>query len=117
MPELSDELARLWERGDSAIDISKHLTTISGEYISKNAVVGRAHRTKLTARESILPKNYVRPMPGIDIPPAKRCRWIEGDPLKPSHKVCGKMIKSGSPYCPEHHEICYVPAPPVPEVA
>ncbi|TQV78416.1 GcrA family cell cycle regulator [Denitrobaculum tricleocarpae] len=45
-PERIDELTRLWESGQSASAIGKLLG------VSKNAVVGKAHRMKLQARPS-----------------------------------------------------------------
>ena len=44
--ERIEELARLWGQGHSASAIGKQLG------VSKNAVVGKAHRLKLTARPS-----------------------------------------------------------------
>jgi len=44
--ERIDELSRLWQAGHSASDIGKRLG------VSKNAVVGKAHRLKLPSRPS-----------------------------------------------------------------
>lgn len=49
-PERIDELTRLWDEGQSASAIGKQLG------ISKNAVVGKAHRLKLAARPSPIRK-------------------------------------------------------------
>lgn len=34
---------------------------------------------------------------------AHDCRWIDGDPLA-EHSFCGKPVKEGSSWCPEHHK-------------
>lgn len=39
--------------------------------------------------------------------PARYCRWIEGEPTRWA-EWCGKKVKRGSSYCPEHHARCYV---------
>jgi len=49
--ERIDELTRLWAQGHSASAIGKQLG------VSKNAVVGKAHRLKLTARPSPIRAN------------------------------------------------------------
>ncbi|WP_035724843.1 GcrA family cell cycle regulator [Fodinicurvata fenggangensis] len=49
-PDRIDELTRLWNEGQSASAIGKQLG------ISKNAVVGKAHRLKLAARPSPIRK-------------------------------------------------------------
>jgi GcrA cell cycle regulator len=49
------ELTRLWNEGLSTAEIGKHLG------ISKNAVVGKAHRLRLAARPSPIRRMAVRP--------------------------------------------------------
>lgn len=33
------------------------------------------------------------------------CQFLEGEPH--DRNFCGQPTKPGSPYCPEHHRICY----------
>lgn len=39
-----------------------------------------------------------------------QCRWPFGD--GPAFTFCGCDVQEGSPYCPAHHFIAYVPARP-----
>ncbi|WP_022729325.1 GcrA family cell cycle regulator [Fodinicurvata sediminis] len=61
-PERIEELTRLWDEGQSASAIGKQLG------ISKNAVVGKAHRLKLAARPSPIRKQEA----GSAVPQRKR---------------------------------------------
>ncbi|MFC6216911.1 GcrA family cell cycle regulator, partial [Fodinicurvata halophila] len=60
--ERIDELSRLWSEGQSASAIGKQLG------ISKNAVVGKAHRLKLPSRPSPIRKQEA----GTSTPARKR---------------------------------------------
>lgn len=37
------------------------------------------------------------------------CRYLIGD--APAARYCNTEVVPGKPYCPEHHAVCYVPAP------
>ena len=69
-PERIEELTQLWNAGHSASVIGKHLG------VSKNAVVGKAHRLKLPARPSPIrrqsktPAPVRKPAPALTRPPA-----------------------------------------------
>lgn len=38
---------------------------------------------------------------------AHDCKWISGDPLLADHSFCGKPVKPGTSWCPEHHKRVY----------
>ena len=58
-PDRIDELTRLWNEGLSTAEIGKMLG------ISKNAVVGKAHRLHLSSRPSPIRRMSMRPSPAI----------------------------------------------------
>ncbi len=35
------------------------------------------------------------------------CQFIAGEPSFNDACKCGRKVKPGSPYCPEHHAHCY----------
>ena len=106
--ERVQELRRLWSDGLTTGEIGKALG------VSKNAVVGKAHRLGLKGRPSPIkrvkqkqPKQDSRISSVIDLS-AHTCRWPEGDPKEPGFHFCGKPAIPGKPYCPEHAAIAYV---------
>jgi hypothetical protein len=117
------ELARLWQRGDSASEIGRQISK------TKNAVIGMARRQGLPPRESpIRPRKPAAPTP---MPPKLhdgKATFVAARPLKlakptkstrsclfpmwpdgadPTHEYCGKRVQPGSSYCKQHHAICY----------
>jgi GcrA cell cycle regulator len=119
--ELVAELIRLWQAGHSASRIGSLLG------VSKNAVIGKAHRLKLPPRPSPIkqgaPKKLKRvPAPKVvarKIHPAPRryyssavqgssCLWPIGDPREPGFHFCGGQAVPGKPYCAEHVSRAYV---------
>lgn len=136
-PEQISQLIRLWGEGLSTADIGKRLG------ISKNAVVGKAHRLHLAARPSPIkrtgprvprlsrPVVHVRPAvqtqaPMPTPPPAPRvvelsnqaCRWPIGHPGDPGFHFCTDRAIQGKPYCIEHSALAYVkPKPKAGEAA
>ncbi|MGQ0662389.1 MAG: GcrA family cell cycle regulator [Pseudomonadota bacterium] len=116
------ELTRLWKEGLTTSEIGKRLG------ISKNAVVGKAHRLHLSARPSPIkhsgrPKLFRAALPTVAIqaqialrsPPkrpvelsAHSCRWPIGDPGEPGFFFCGELALAGKPYCAEHAAMAYV---------
>ena len=128
--ERVSELTRLWETGSSATVIGKTLG------VTKNAVIGKAHRMRLRARPSPIRHDHpgpVRrrvPMPvrpaaprSMILPaspsPAPRlvvrrdgkgpnCLWPHGDPQDSDFHFCGAPAVEGKPYCPEHCGRAYI---------
>ncbi|MCD8566726.1 MAG: GcrA family cell cycle regulator [Alphaproteobacteria bacterium] len=125
-------LKKLWGEGKTAAEIASALGGIT-----RNAVIGKAHRLKLSNRLSpIQPatKKTVKQAANTSTPPAEKrpakvqapvqipagkrlplselnsrqCRWPEGDPRdKESFGFCGHSIVPGLPYCAEHAKVAY----------
>jgi len=117
-------LKKLWGEGKTAAEIAKVL----GDGVTRNAVIGKAHRLKLSTRLSPIQQN-TRPMRNPDAPRAKKlapprldfkgncvqmvdlaprmCRWPNGDPQDEDFSFCGCEIVEGLPYCPEHARAAY----------
>lgn len=165
-------LKKMWKEGKSAADIAKTL----GKGVTRNAVIGKAHRMGLSGRPSpikkpaaastapkkekeavrkkiiakvVIPpapkkksvtttiaplkpaaetrapisargaKEPVLPRPLVqEAPPAdggvalidlseRMCKWPYGDPQDDDFTFCGRGIRPGTPYCPEHAAQAY----------
>lgn len=120
-------LKRLWGEGKTAAEIAKVLGNIT-----RNAVIGKAHRLKLSNRLSPIQQNTKKPArpAAAEAPVAKKaerpvaapvkvlgvsmaelkekmCRWPIGDPKDPSFHFCGCQTVAGLPYCPDHARMAY----------
>ena len=120
--ERVDDLMRLWDEGHSASYIGKMLG------VTKNAVVGKAHRLKLPARPSPIrrmatprrpkpaaaPRRMAQPRPAPVIRPTltvtgnASCLWPIGDPGDADFHFCGDNAVVSKPYCPEHCARAYL---------
>ena len=122
-------LKQLWGEGKTAAEIAKVL----GDGVTRNAVIGKAHRLKLSSRASPIQQNKKsvktttadRPRPLRKEPVVKNinfkgkevslaelgprdCRWPNGDPSdKENFSFCGHKCAEGLPYCEEHAKIAY----------
>lgn len=118
-------LKRLWGEGKTAAEIAKEL----GEGVTRNAVIGKAHRLKLSSRLSPIQQNTKKvksdAAPPLPRKPTKKipvfkgkevkmedlrdkmCRWPHGDPQSPEFSFCGCDVVEGLPYCAEHAKIAY----------
>lgn len=145
-------LKKMWKEGKSAAEIAKTLA----KGVTRNAVIGKAHRMGLSGRPSPIKK----PVPpkkeaavkkaalpvskdvkkGAPAPAAKNpalareaeelkklekntaplgggvalvdltermCKWPYGDPKEADFSFCGRGIRQGTPYCPEHAAMAY----------
>lgn len=99
-PEFLAEVTRLWNLGTKTAEMGRLLG------VTKNTVVGIAHRLGLTRRPSPL-KNP--PAPKYDGPPRPACEWILGDDHR--GRKCGKP-RARLSYCAAHAEIAFVPPRP-----
>ena len=123
-----DLLKKLWGEGKTAAEIAKEL----GDGVTRNAVIGKAHRLKLSSRMSPIQQNVKkiksRAKETTNIPPRRpskkvpiilgkelamedlregMCRWPNGDPQGDDFSFCGCKITEGTPYCEEHAMIAY----------
>jgi len=118
-------LKNLWTEGKTAAEIAKALGGVT-----RNAVIGKAHRLKLSNRVSPIqqnkkpaqPKKKAEPVvsakkilaedaqrdtvPLVDIG-ARDCRWPIGDPQDENFGFCGCPALPGLPYCMEHAQVAY----------
>lgn len=125
-------LKKLWGEGKTAAEIAKELGGVT-----RNAVIGKAHRLKLsnrlspiqqTVKKASKPKASEEKAPAVkkripkpanmDVPftgkgvkladlKEKMCRWPIGDPQHEDFKFCGCANAMGLPYCEEHAKIAY----------
>lgn len=124
-------LRKMWGEGRTAAEIAKELGDVT-----RNAVIGKAHRLKLSNRVSPIQQNNKKPAAkSADARPAVRnvvkapppviqvkaikfidlkermCRWPLGDPKDPDFLFCGCDAAPGLPYCGDHARLAYqVPA-------
>ena len=129
--ERIEELKKLWEAGYTASNIA---TELGG--ITRNAVIGKAHRLGLSGRMkskskvssvSIVRKRKMptnrnskiielntsvsEPMNPKTFAEIKDglCRWPLGEPEDLDFKFCGRSSSDGMVYCSEHHAVAYQP--------
>ena len=147
-------LKKMWKDGKSAADIAKTLA----KGVTRNAVIGKAHRMGLSGRPSPIKKTPEVPkkaavakkevkevkevkkpvvpvVSGVkhnplvrevteprkfvkeEIPPGggvalidlseRMCKWPIGDPREDDFTFCGRNIRQGTPYCPDHATMAY----------
>ncbi len=118
-------LKQLWGEGKTAAEIAKAL----GDGVTRNAVIGKAHRLKLSSRVSPIQQNTKKPK-APEAPKPKKpqqvrktdfkgrgikmseleagmCRWPNGDPKDEDFNFCGCKAVAGLPYCEEHARVAY----------
>ncbi|MBW7912099.1 MAG: GcrA cell cycle regulator [Alphaproteobacteria bacterium] len=157
-------LKKMWKDGKSAAEIAKTL----GKGVTRNAVIGKAHRMGLSGRPSPIKKPAApkkepaakkerataapaapaapagRGKKAAPTPPAatakasaqlnkeveelksiqkeivplgggvalidlteRMCKWPIGDPRDADFTFCGRGIRPGTPYCPDHAAMAY----------
>lgn len=126
-----EQLKKLWEAGYTASNIAIELGGIT-----RNAVIGKAHRLGLSGRMkskskissvSIVRKRKIpsnrnskiieltttasEPMNPVSFADIKDglCRWPIGEPEDIDFKFCGRKCDEGMTYCAEHHTLAYQP--------
>ena len=118
-PERIAEITRLWDEGLTTAEIGKMVG------VSKNSVVGKAHRLGLPARPSPIRRSngntakVARPVAKAPVKPMRQivlstsgacCKWPFGHPGEADFHFCGSLALVNKPYCPEHYHMAYLPA-------
>jgi len=129
--ERIEKLKKLWEEGLTASRIAAELGDVT-----RNAVIGKAHRLGLSGRMSSkspnagisiirkkkihIPKNQkiieittptdepMNPTSFLEIKDGL-CRWPIGEPENNDFKFCGRTTNEGFVYCQNHHKVAYQP--------
>lgn len=151
-------LKKMWKEGKSAAEIAKTLS----KGVTRNAVIGKAHRMGLSGRPSPIKKPTAAPKKEKEAAAPKKesaareaprkasapppvsgkqnpmlareadelkkiekevvplgggvslleltermCKWPIGDPRDADFTFCGRGIRVGTPYCPEHAGLAY----------
>ncbi|WP_417450920.1 GcrA family cell cycle regulator [Kordiimonas sp.] len=117
-----DQLKKHWDDGLSASQIAKEL----GEGVTRNAVIGKAHRLGLKSRPSPVktdkdkkkapPKRVAKKADKqlvslLDLTD-RMCKWPLGHPGDADFHFCGKSSEAGMPYCAAHCAEAYQAQPP-----
>jgi GcrA cell cycle regulator len=124
-------LKKMWVEGKTAAEIAKELGDVT-----RNAVIGKAHRLKLSNRVSPIQQNKKpavkqAPRAASEVVPAEKrtkiilekdknrktvslldlnarmCRWPIGDPRDENFGFCGDRSVEGFPYCEDHAKAAY----------
>ena len=100
--EKVDLLKSLWIQEKSASEIAD----IIGDNVSRNAIIGKAHRLALAGRPSPIKKKEQKHTT-LQRLTERMCKWPVGDPKKPGFYFCGKVVDVTVTYCPEHRSMAY----------
>ncbi len=95
------ELERMWAAGVSTAKIGRLLD------VSKNAVVGKAHRLGLAGRPSPIKRSEAT-LVDMVVDSGRPCQWPFGDPDEDDFHFCGALALAHKPYCREHYELAYL---------
>lgn len=113
------KLKKMWEKGLSASQIAEEL----GE-VTRNAVIGKAHRLGLSGRPSPVKSKEKKKAKSKPAPKKvkkeekeqlitllmltdRMCKWPIGHPGEEKFHFCGIKSVPGQPYCAEHSAIAY----------
>ncbi len=99
-----EKLRKLWADGLTTGEIGKRLG------VSKNSVVGKAHRLNLESRPSPIRRSAKKIEKAKKKPTvykladltSQTCRWPFGDPTDDNFHFCGLPVFQSKPYCLDH---------------
>ena len=86
-----EKLKELWGKGMSASEIADSI----GE-VSRNAVIGKAHRLGLSTRSKREVKRIIAPVPTLISYTDKKCKWPIGDPRDCDFKFCENTAQNSA---------------------
>lgn len=93
-----EQLKKLWNEGKSASQIADSLGDVT-----RNAVIGKAHRLGLSSRPSpIKRKTFLLPLGN-----ERMCQWPIGNPGEEDFRFCDQTAEAGRPYCNGHCAMAY----------
>ena len=92
-------LKGIWTNGYTARQIAEKLGGVT-----RNAVIGKAHRLGLSSRPTTVKRHTPLPIPNVV---ERYCQWPIGDPGSDDFHFCGKAAVPGKPYCDKHCAIAY----------
>ena len=97
-------LADLWDEGLTTREIGGRLG------ITKNAVVGKAHRLSLPRRvaSAAPPPQETADILRLESLTFGMCSWPTGEPRADDFHFCGEKVVQDKPYCAEHCAKAYV---------
>ncbi|MFA5490381.1 MAG: GcrA family cell cycle regulator [Candidimonas sp.] len=100
--EMTNQLIKLWNEGFTISEIG-HIIGIS-----RNAVVGKAHRLKLTKRKVGMKAKSKEIKHTLYDLPRSGCLWPVDNDQYGRHTFCGERRIMGKSYCEHHQSRAYV---------
>ena len=100
-PERVERLKQLWAKGLPARQIAQELGGVT-----RNAVIGKAHRIGLSSRPSPI-KRGTPAVAATLVESESVCQWPIGHPGQKDFHFCNAPVEAGRPYCPEHCHMAY----------
>lgn len=92
------QLRSLWDQGLSASKIAEQLGDVT-----RNAVIGKAHRLGLAKRPSPIKRCGATILDLTE----RMCRWPIGHPGDKNFHFCGAKTQVGVTYCAKHSAMAY----------
>ena len=98
--EILELFRQYWENPESSLSKAPEVLGIT-----KNTLIGLAHRNDWPLRRAVAAPSRPRPTPHFD---TKGCAWPHGDPVSAEFRFCNERIHPGRPYCRPHCEKAYI---------